>query len=95
MKISESRVETPNAGRYLAQLCKHFAHKLPVELHDTVGSIVFTIGICRLEAQPAALLLRCESPDATKLDQLQTVITEHVARFGWREAPEIIWATAD
>ncbi|KZD04113.1 DUF2218 domain-containing protein [Oceanibaculum pacificum] len=91
MKISESRVETQNAGRYLAQLCKHFAHKLPVELDDTVGSIAFSIGICRLEAQPAALLMRCESPDAAALDQLQTVIADHVARFGWREAPEIVW----
>ena len=36
---SEARVATAAPARYLAQLCKHFAHKLPVTLGDDRGRI--------------------------------------------------------
>jgi hypothetical protein len=31
-------IQTPNARRYLGQFCKHFAHKLPVELDPAYAS---------------------------------------------------------
>ena len=52
MPISQARIATPLASRYLQQLCKHFAHKLPVEFDPQRGRIEFSIGLCRLEASP-------------------------------------------
>lgn len=88
------RPENPMAGLVGTMSPLNHTEPAPVALDDTVGSIVFSIGICRVEAKPSALLLRCESPDAAALDQLQTVITDHVTRFGWREAPEIMWSSS-
>ena len=36
---SEARVGTAHAQRYLAQLCKHFGHKLPTTYDDVSGQI--------------------------------------------------------
>jgi hypothetical protein len=46
-----ARIATLQAARYLAQLCKHFEHRRPVE-HDTAfGKIVFAAGECHLRAE--------------------------------------------
>ena len=52
-------IPTANAPRYLGQLCKHFAHKLPVEFDDafTTGSIRFSIGTCNVAADATTLTL--------------------------------------
>ena len=47
---SVAKTATPNAGKYLAQLCKHFQHKLPAEWAEKAGSIEFPIGRRRLTA---------------------------------------------
>jgi hypothetical protein len=36
---STAQIATPQAGRYLVQLCKHFQHKCPVTLDDASGHI--------------------------------------------------------
>lgn len=38
MLTATTRCETPNAGKYLQQLCKHFAHKVEVDYGDGHGS---------------------------------------------------------
>jgi hypothetical protein len=46
---STAEIATPQANRYLTQLCKHFLHKLPVTLEDAAGQIAFStaeIAIC-------------------------------------------------
>ena len=41
MTRSTTRIETEYASRYLQQLCKHFAHKIPVAFSKTDGRIAF------------------------------------------------------
>ncbi len=33
MHMSEARVPTASASRYLQQICKHWSHKFAVEIH--------------------------------------------------------------
>lgn len=94
MPHAAATVSTDQASRYLQQLCKHFAHKLPVRNDERQGEIVFSIGTCGLEADQAALHLRCESPTSEELAQLETVVADHLLRFAWRETLDVRWVEA-
>ena len=41
MSTSHAEIPTASASRYLQQLCKHFAHKLPVTFDPAEGRIGF------------------------------------------------------
>lgn len=88
---SEARVPTEKAGRYMAQLCKHFAHKIPATFDDEAGRIEFPFGVCRLRAAPDALALEVESSDSPALDRLEGVVASHLERFAFREPLKVAW----
>ena len=91
MPHSEARIALDQPARYLGQLCKHFAHKLPVTLEEARGSIAFPMGTCRLEAAEGLLLLRAEADEAEALERLQEVVGRHLLRFAFRAQPAIDW----
>ncbi|NVO14867.1 MAG: DUF2218 domain-containing protein [Rhodoplanes sp.] len=95
MTRSTARLATDRASTYLQQLCKHFAHKLPVEVTPEAGRITFTIGVCRLAASDGLLTLRVEAEDAARLAELQDVVARHLLRFAFRDPPAIEWRTGD
>ncbi len=94
MPASQSRVATTVPRRYLGQLCKHFEHKIPVELSDGVGRITFDAGACDLRADADELVMRCDSPDPDGLARVQDVVVRHLARFAFRDVPEVVWQAA-
>jgi hypothetical protein len=91
MMQSEARVTTERASRYLQQLCKHFAHKLPTSHTPQEGRIEFGVGVCALQAEPETLILTADAPDAESLDRLEGVVARHLERFAFRDKPEIRW----
>lgn len=91
MPHSEARIALDQPARYLGQLCKHFAHKLPVTLEEARGSIAFPMGTCRLEAAEGLLLLRAKADGAEALERLQEVVGRHLLRFAFRAPPAIDW----
>jgi uncharacterized protein len=88
---STAEIVTPQASRYLSQLCKHFQHKCPVTLGDASGHIAFGMGDCRLRAEPGILTLSLQAADGAQLVQLQDVVARHLRRFAFREAMQIAW----
>jgi hypothetical protein len=94
MLASEARVATLLPRRYLGQLCKHFQHKLPVTLDETTGSIAFPSGLCTLQAEAEALLLRVSAADPDALVALEGVVARHLLRFAFRDPPQIAWTRA-
>ena len=92
--MSVTDIATPMASRYLQQLCKHFAHKLDVTFDETAGSIAFSAGICRLQAEDETLRISLEPVDKADLDRLQDVVVRHLIRFAFREELEIAWHPA-
>jgi hypothetical protein len=86
-------IETRHAKRYLGQFCKHFAHKLPVDLAETntAGSVTFTAGTCTLNASETTLNLAINAPTATETATLQDVVDRHLIRFAFREPLTITW----
>lgn len=88
---SVAEVATPNASRYLQQLCKHFAHKLPVTFDELAGDITFSLGTCRLAANEGVLELALGAPDEEQMARLQDVVARHVVRFAFREDLTFDW----
>ncbi len=88
---SEARVATSRSARYLGQLCKHFAHKIPARYSGAQGKIEFPAGICELEASGDVLVLRASAADAPSLGQVEDVVARHLERFAFRDKPEITW----
>ncbi|MGE8500164.1 MAG: DUF2218 domain-containing protein [Pseudomonas sp.] len=91
MLTTTAFVATDAPGRYIARLCKHFAHKIPVEFDEQQGRIEFEIGLALLNAEAGGLRLTAHSPDAERLEKLQHVIASHFERFAWKESLTLDW----
>jgi len=94
MPAAEATVVTDGPGRYLAQLVKHFAHKLPTSLapDNSTGQIDFAMGPCHLAVRDGALHMRVEAATDADRDRLQDVVARHLLRFAFRDPPVITWA---
>lgn len=92
---STATIPTGNARRYMIQLCKHFAHKVPTTFDDHEGKIAFEMGEAALRASPDTLMLVATAEDVAALERLETVVASHLARFAFRE-PEmsVEWSRA-
>ena len=88
---SEARVATPRSARYLGQLCKHFAHRVPATFGDGTGRVEFPAGVCEMEASGDLLILRAAAADEPSLAQVEEVVARHLERFAFRDQPEIAW----
>ena len=94
---ARATVSTETPGRYIAQLCKHFAHRIPTEydpptFEATRGRIEFPdAGACELRAAPGALEMTLSANDEEALHRLQDVVARHLVRFAWREPPVVVW----
>ncbi|RWO63496.1 MAG: DUF2218 domain-containing protein [Mesorhizobium sp.] len=85
MLTATTRCETPNAGKYLQQLCKHFAHKVEVAYGDGHGQCRFSCGTATMNAGLERLDIVVEAADTTALTETKQVIESHLVRFAFRE----------
>jgi hypothetical protein len=91
---AEARVATGNASRYIAQLCKHFAHKIEVSYDEARGHATFPYGSCVMDAQADGLFLRCVAEVREDLERIMGVVGGHLERFAWREELTVQWEMA-
>ena len=85
MLTATTRCETPNAGKYLQQLCKHFAHKVEVAYYDGHGQCRFSCGAATMNAGLKELDITVEAADTGALTETKQVIESHLVRFAFRE----------
>lgn len=76
---------TPNASRYLVQLCKHFAHKVDVSHDANHGTVALGTGPATLHADATTLKVDVTAPDPDELAEARDVIDRHLVRFAHRE----------
>ena len=88
MSISVARVPTHSASRYLQQLTKHWSHKMTVEFTAEEATIAFPGG-SRLEmrADSDTLDVVLTVPDGEDEGRIRGVVSSHLDRFAFREAP--------
>ncbi|KXF92836.1 DUF2218 domain-containing protein [Phaeobacter inhibens] len=95
MLTDTGHFNTPNASKYLQQLCKHFAHKVAVTHDDSRGTVALGMGPATLTASADRLLAEVTAPDAAELDHARLIIDNHLKRFAFREEFEAMtWASA-
>jgi hypothetical protein len=94
---SSARVSTDSAPRYLGQLCKHFAHRVPASWSEgyLTGRVEFPMGVCELAAENGVLTIRAAAENEGDLARLESVIARHLERFMFREPQPISWAKED
>ncbi len=88
MTIATARVPTANGAKYVQQLCKHWSHKLDVELSERKGVVRFPSATATMEASPDALLVTLEFRGrGNGFERIKGVVASHLDRFAFREAP--------
>ncbi len=87
MARETARVPTGNGVRYLQQLCKHWSHKLDVQLSDDEGIVRFPNAVATMKAHPDSLAVTLEAEDEEALQRMKSVVASHLDRFAFREAP--------
>lgn len=97
MPASEARVATPEASRYLQQLCKHWSHKFAVEFTPQHGVVPFdTDRKCRFTADHGTLTMRIEAASDDALARTQATVENHLKRFAFRETlGDLAWTRID
>jgi len=95
MPTMNAQVASTDPGRLINRLCKHFRHKIEAEWTETDGRLAFSIGECRLDAADGKLLMRCQSPTETELEELGQVVASHLIRFAGDEVDEVHWQAAN
>ena len=93
MITETARVPTSNGAKYLQQLCKHWGHKLEVELAGDGGTVRFPDAVARMTADADALTVTVEAADEATVERMKGVVARHLDRFAFREAPlPFAWA---
>ncbi len=87
MPVATAHVPTPNADKYMKQLCKHWSHKLDVELGETTAVVRFGHATADMEAKADGLTVRVDAESDEMLERMKGVVASHLDRFAFREAP--------
>lgn len=87
MPIATASVPTVNAAKYMQQLCKHWGHKLEVDLSEEKGVVKFPAAVATFEPRPEALTVTIEGDDGEAVERIKGVVASHLDRFAFREAP--------
>lgn len=77
--------QTPNAAKYLQQLCKHFAHKIDATHDETTGFAPFIFGPAKFAADAQTLSVTFDLNNCTDIPSAKHVIDAHLERFAHRE----------
>ena len=93
---SAALVPTTQGGRYVQQLCKHWAHNLQVELTEERGVVTFPRdsrgadwpgdAVLTMLVRPEGIDCRIDASAPEQLDGLKGVVARHLDRFAFREA---------
>ncbi|MEH3046935.1 DUF2218 domain-containing protein [Sphingomonas adhaesiva] len=88
MSVSIARVPTASASRYLQQLAKHWSHKMEVGFSAQEGRIAFPNGaVLEMRADSATLDVVLTVPEGEDAARMREVVSSHLDRFAFREAP--------
>lgn len=87
MNTIAAKVATTNGGKYVRQLCKHWSHKLEVELDGDTGKVTFPGAVATMAADGEGIAIRIAGEDREAVERLTEVVARHIDRFAFREDP--------
>ncbi|MEM8650308.1 MAG: DUF2218 domain-containing protein [Pseudomonadota bacterium] len=77
--------ETEKAERYIAQLCKHFAHKVEVKYSQNEGWAALPGSEAFMKAENGSLQFKVFSQTEEGYERGKYIIEDHIVRFAFRE----------
>jgi uncharacterized protein len=96
MPIAKASVPTVHGAKYMQQLCKHWSHKLEVDLSEQRGVVKFPAAVATFESGADVLQVTIESEESEAVERMKGVVASHLDRFAFREAPlRFDWAIAE
>lgn len=87
MPIAKASVPTASAAKYVQQLCKHWSHRLEVDLSESRGVVKFPAAVVTLEPEANVLEVTIDGEASEEVERLKGVVASHLDRFAFREAP--------
>lgn len=87
MNTISARVATPNGGKYVRQICKHWSHKLETEINGDRGKVFFPTAVTAMDADETGITITISGEGRDDVEQLTGVVSSHIDRFAFREDP--------
>ena len=87
----QTTVATPKAAAYVAQLAKHFAHKIEVEQNGDLTVFHFSFGTGQADVSDGQLTLTAVAETPDQMTKLAHVLGSHLERFAFRENLSLVW----
>lgn len=88
---TQARVTTPHGDIYVKKLCRHFGHKVPVQIAATKARIDFPFGACQIAFDEKQVEFNMEVANTADLDKAEQVVTDHFLRMANKDNPEVRW----
>ncbi|SDS12817.1 hypothetical protein SAMN05216198_1240 [Halopseudomonas litoralis] len=85
------KADTASAALYMNKLCKHFAHKIDIQLDADQAQALFPYGQCLMQAGTTQLTFSCSAPELGGAAMMRFVLEDHLERFARRENLQIQW----
>lgn len=96
MPSAYAELKTEKASNYVQRLCKHFAHKIPVEYTETAGRADFEQGQAQMTADDGLLSLTIVAPTTEGMERCKAIVEDHLVRFAFRENVErLYWSDGE
>ncbi|MGB0902456.1 DUF2218 domain-containing protein [Halocynthiibacter sp.] len=87
----QTTVTTPKAAAYVAQLAKHFSHKIEVEQNGDLTVFHFSFGTGQIDISGDQLTLTAAAETPDQMAKLAHVMGSHLERFAFRENLSLVW----
>lgn len=84
-----AQVQTLSGQRLINRLCKHWAHKLEVDIEQ--GRVVFEGGVCLMRADETSLHVELQADNTELLERLKGIVASHLERMAGKEELVINW----
>ncbi|AIT78814.1 DUF2218 domain-containing protein [Novosphingobium pentaromativorans] len=85
MSTIAAKVATPNGGKYVRQVCKHWSHKFEVEVEGDTGKVHFPSAVTTMAGDEEGIAIEITGEDKATLERLTEVVANHIDRFAFRE----------
>lgn len=84
--------KTQYGAKYLAQLCKHFAHKVETNVDQNTGWAKLPTGLANMSASEDLFTITLDLRDVGEEKLAKHIIDSHLVTFAYREEFEgMVW----
>lgn len=84
-------VAISDPSRFMKQLVRHFAHKVPAEFDDVSAHVEFETARAQLRAHEGRLEMTVTAEDAATAERYAGVLDRHLVKFAFREELTFDW----